>query len=243
MRALLNMTSGGRLLATALIAAAALARPRVGRASPTVSASKSGWAWGNPTRRVGPCARSPSPAASATRWASADGALDAQRRAVLERADDRHDGQPRTRPGGRALDVIVGGGGGCVTRISENGGADLQADLRRRRIRLPGTRGGFSFVSPKIGLPAAPQRLRRGHGRRRRNLLAQDRHPRHRCLQRRRSAGGDRCPLHHCHRRYRFRQRPRLGRELRLRDPRRRRLVDARRPPERKSRHRGALRR
>ena len=209
-----------------------------------VNVSKSGWAWGNPTPQgrtltsiafaggtgyaVGFGGTALSTANAGQSWTG----LTTGTTVNLERVQAL---SPTT--------VIVGGGGGCVTRISEDGGQVFRRIFNVGGIRLSRTGRRLQLRLAADRLPAAQERLCRDDHRRRRNLRAQDRDSGHRRLERRRRPRRHRHPLPQPDRWHRVRQQPEHGRQLGIHDPRRRRLVDSRQPPRGRARHLGALRR
>jgi photosystem II stability/assembly factor-like uncharacterized protein len=138
------------LLAGALSACAAgLAG---GDALANVNVSKSGWSWGNPTPQgrtlraiafaggVGYAVGSGGTALSTTNAGQSWNGL------TTGTADDLDRVQvlaPAT--------VVVGGGGGCVTRISSNGGQIFKRIFNVAEAACPEPVAAFSFVSPTVG--------------------------------------------------------------------------------------------
>ncbi len=140
-----------RAALVALVALAALAA----FASPgdaNVNVSKSGWAWGNPTPQgrtltsiafaggtgyaVGYGGTALSTANAGQSWTG----LTTGTTVNLERVQAL---SPTT--------VIVGGGGGCVTRISEDGGQVFKRIFNVAESGCPEPVAAFSFVSPQTG--------------------------------------------------------------------------------------------
>jgi photosystem II stability/assembly factor-like uncharacterized protein len=123
-----------------------------GGALANVNVSKSGWAWGNPTPQgrtlraiafsggvgyaVGSGGTALSTANAGKSWSGlTTGTVD-----DLERVQVL---APAT--------VVVGGGAGCVTRISSNGGQIFKRIFNVAEAGCPEPVAAFSFVSPQVG--------------------------------------------------------------------------------------------
>jgi len=117
-----------------------------------VNVSKSGWAWGNPTPQgrtlrsiafsggVGYAVGYGGTALSTTNAGLSWNGLTTGTSVNLERVQAL---APAT--------VIVGGGGGCVTRISEDGGQVFKRIFNVAESGCSEPVAAFSFISPKIG--------------------------------------------------------------------------------------------
>src|ERR1700680_991667 len=123
MRALVKRFSVRRLIAATLISGVGTLSTVAGLSLANVNVSKSGWAWGNPMPQgrtlraiafsggAGYAVGYGGTALSTTNAGQSWSGLTTGTAANLERVQAL---PPAT--------IVVGGGGGCVTRISENGG-------------------------------------------------------------------------------------------------------------------------
>jgi photosystem II stability/assembly factor-like uncharacterized protein len=117
-----------------------------------VNVSKSGWSWGNPTPQgrtlraiafaggVGYAVGSGGTALSTTNAGRSWSGLSTGTADDLERVQAL---APAT--------VVVGGGGGCVTRISNNGGQIFKRIFNVAEAGCAEPVAAFSFVSPQVG--------------------------------------------------------------------------------------------
>jgi photosystem II stability/assembly factor-like uncharacterized protein len=123
-----------------------------GHALANVNVSKSGWSWGNPTPQgrtlrgiafaggVGYAVGSGGTALSTTNAGQSWNGLTTGTAEDLERV--------QVLAGGT---VVVGGGAGCVTRISTNGGQIFRRIFNVAEAGCPEPVAAFSFVSPQVG--------------------------------------------------------------------------------------------
>jgi photosystem II stability/assembly factor-like uncharacterized protein len=135
------MISGGGLLSIL-----------AGLSAANVNVSKSGWAWGNPTPQgrtlraiafsggVGYAVGYGGTALSTTNAGQSWSGLTTGTAANLERVQAL---APAT--------IVVGGGGGCVTRISDNGGQIFKRIFNVAESGCSEPVAAFSFVSPHVG--------------------------------------------------------------------------------------------
>ena len=152
MSTLLDGFSMRRACLAALVAGLATIAALAPAADANVNVSKSGWAWGNPTPQgrtltsiafaggtgyaVGFGGTALSTANAGQSWTG----LTTGTTVNLERVQAL---SPTT--------VIVGGGGGCVTRISEDGGQVFRRIFNVAESGCPEPVAAFSFVSPQTG--------------------------------------------------------------------------------------------
>ena len=152
MRHLMRRSSLRGLVAIASVLAIAAVAVVPGLSSANVNVSKSGWAWANPTPQgrtllniafnggvgyavgLGGTALSTSDGGQSWTGLTTGTSADLERVQVLN---------PST--------VVVGGGEGCVTRISENGGALFRRIFNVAESSCPEPVAAFSFTSPKQG--------------------------------------------------------------------------------------------
>ncbi len=151
MLSLLKQRGGGRLALVALVVVAAVL-VIVGQSSANVTVSKSGWAWSNPSPQgrtlraiafSGPTGYAVGLGGTALSTDNAGqswSGLDTGTTADLERVQVV---SPST--------VVVGGAGGCVTRISENGGAVFRRIFSVAESGCAEPVAAFSFISAKVG--------------------------------------------------------------------------------------------
>ena len=152
MRHLMRRSSLRGLIAIASVLAVAAVAVVPGLSSANVNVSKSGWAWANPTPQgrtllniafsggvgfavgLGGTALSTSDGGQSWTGLTTGTAADLERVQVLS---------PTT--------VVVGGGEGCVTRISENGGQLFRRIFNVAESSCAEPVAAFSFTSPKEG--------------------------------------------------------------------------------------------
>src|SRR5271167_1565681 len=152
MRALVNRLSVRRLIVATVMSSVGTLTILAGLSLANVNVSKSGWAWGNPTPQgrtlraiafsggVGYAVGYGGTALSTTNAGLSWSGLTTGTAADLERVQAL---APAT--------VVVGGGGGCVTRISENGGQIFKRIFNVAESGCPEPVAAFSFVSPRVG--------------------------------------------------------------------------------------------
>ena len=152
MRALVRRLNVRRLIVASLISGVATMSVLAGLSLANVNVSKSGWAWGNPTPQgrtltdiafsggVGYAVGYGGTALSTTNAGLSWSGLTTGTAVNLERVQAL---APAT--------VIVGGGGGCVTRISENGGQVFKRIFNVAESGCSEPVAAFSFVSAKVG--------------------------------------------------------------------------------------------
>jgi photosystem II stability/assembly factor-like uncharacterized protein len=137
--------------AVAIVVLAALAAV-AGVSGAAVNVSNSGWSWGNPTPQgrtlrsiafaagvgyaVGDGGTVLSTGTAGTTWSGLPTGTDQNIESVQVLS-------PST--------VVVGGGGGCVTRISTNGGQTFKRIFSVAESGCPEPVAAFSFVSPQVG--------------------------------------------------------------------------------------------
>ncbi len=152
MRHLMRRSSLRGLIAIASVLAVTAAAVVPGLSSANVNVSKSGWAWANPTPQgrtllniafsggVGYAVGLGGTALSTTDGGQSWTGLTTGTAADLERVQVL---SPTT--------VVVGGGEGCVTRISENGGQVFKRIFNVAEASCAEPVAAFSFTSPKEG--------------------------------------------------------------------------------------------
>ncbi|HMD57874.1 MAG TPA: hypothetical protein VKG82_10430 [Solirubrobacteraceae bacterium] len=138
----------GGIAITVLIAVVALGG--IGRAA--VNVSKSGWTWGNPTPQgrtlhaiafaggVGYAVGSGGTVLATGNAGASWSGLTTGTSGEIERLQEP---SPST--------VIVGGGGGCITRISNDGGQTFTRIFNVAESGCPEPVAAFSFLSPQVG--------------------------------------------------------------------------------------------
>jgi photosystem II stability/assembly factor-like uncharacterized protein len=139
-----------QLLTCAL--ATAMTGTIAGQALANVNVSKSGWSWGNPTPQgrtlhaiafaggVGYAVGNGGTALATTNGGLSWSGLETGTSDDLERLQAL---APST--------VVIGGGGGCVTRISTDGGQIFKRIFNVAEANCPEPVAAFSFVSPQVG--------------------------------------------------------------------------------------------
>jgi photosystem II stability/assembly factor-like uncharacterized protein len=152
MRALVKRLSVRRLIVATLVSGAAIMTALAGLSLANVNVSKSGWAWGNPTPQgrtlrdiafsggVGYAVGYGGTALATTNAGLSWSGLTTGTAVNLERVQAL---APAT--------VVVGGGGGCVTRISENGGQVFKRIFNVAESGCSEPVAAFSFLSAKVG--------------------------------------------------------------------------------------------
>ena len=152
MRTLVKRLSVRRLIVATLISGVGTMSALAGLSLANVNVSKSGWAWGNPTPQgrtlrniafsggVGYAVGYGGTALSTTNAGLSWTGLTTGTAVNLERVQAL---APAT--------VIVGGGGGCVTRISENGGQVFKRIFNVAESACSEPVAAFSFLSPRVG--------------------------------------------------------------------------------------------
>ncbi len=147
-----NLKARGRLGAALLVALAALALSGAGASVANVNVSKSGWAWGNPTPQgrtldaiafangTGYAVGFGGTALSTSNAGASWSGLTTGTTANLERVQAL---APST--------VVVGGGNGCVTRISEDSGQVFKRIFNVAEANCPEPVAAFSFISAQNG--------------------------------------------------------------------------------------------
>ncbi len=152
MRGFCRQLNTRRLIAVSLISGVSTLSALAGLSLANVNVSKSGWAWGNPTPQgrtlraiafsggIGYAVGSGGTALSTANAGQSWSGLTTGTAADLERVQAL---SPAT--------VVVGGGGGCVTRISENGGQIFRRIFNVAESGCPEPVASFSFVSPRVG--------------------------------------------------------------------------------------------
>jgi photosystem II stability/assembly factor-like uncharacterized protein len=141
-----------RMLLAAAIACVLTAATLAISSSANVNVSKSGWAWGNPT----PQGRT----LSAIAFVGGVGYAVGSGGTALSTSDAGHTWSGLTT--GTSADlarvqalapstIVVGGGGGCVTRISTNGGQLFKRIFNVAESECPEPVAAFSFLSPTTG--------------------------------------------------------------------------------------------
>ncbi len=148
----LKMSRSRRLAAVAVVAASLAAAILPALSQGNVNVSNSGWAWGNPTPQgrtlnaiafaggTGFAVGEGGSALSTTNAGQSWTGLVTGTVANLERVQALS-----------ASTVVLGGGGGCVTRISENGGETFRRIFEVAESGCPEPVAAFSFVSPQVG--------------------------------------------------------------------------------------------
>jgi len=146
-----RLTAGRVVAAVATACVSGIALLAVS-SSANVNVSKSGWAWGNPT----PQGRT----LNAIAFAGGVGYAVGNGGTVLSTADAGHTWNGLTSGTAANLTqvqtlapstVVVGGGGGCVTRISTNGGQLFKRIFNVAESECPEPVAAFSFISPTTG--------------------------------------------------------------------------------------------
>jgi photosystem II stability/assembly factor-like uncharacterized protein len=152
MSALKRKLTRGNAIAAIAVAVAATIAASTAASLASVNASKSGWAWGNPTPQgrtlssiafaggVGYAVGYGGTALSTTNAGQSWSGLTTGTTANLERVQAL---APST--------VVVGGGSGCVTRISEDGGLVFKRIFNVAESSCPEPVAAFSFLSPDVG--------------------------------------------------------------------------------------------
>ena len=152
MRHLIRRPGLRGLIAIASVLALTAAAVIPGLSSANVNVSKSGWAWANPTPQgrtlvniafsggVGYAVGLGGTALSTSNGGQSWTGLTTGTAANLERVQVLN---PTT--------VVVGGGEGCVTRISENGGQLFKRIFNVAESKCPEPVASFSFISAKEG--------------------------------------------------------------------------------------------
>ena len=162
-------------------------------------------------------------------------AADRRRRRDLDRPGRPAPRRTSTRVQAVTPDVIVIlGGDGCVVRRSDDGGKTFRKIFVLAETNCPDQVAAALLRHPAGRLPAAAQRQRPAHHRRRPDLRPRHRDPRHAGQRRRRPGRPRRRDLHHPRRRHRLPQRH----QHRVPHDRRGRVVDAR--ARRRARQRAA---
>jgi photosystem II stability/assembly factor-like uncharacterized protein len=152
MRRRVRMLSAGRSVAAVATACVLCAVLLAVASAANVNVSKSGWAWGNPT----PQGRT----LNAIAFAGSVGYAVGSGGTVLSTADAGHTWAGLTTGTAANLThvqvlapstIVVGGGGGCVTRISTNGGQVFKRIFNVAESGCSESVAAFSFTSPTTG--------------------------------------------------------------------------------------------
>jgi len=152
MRVGAKQLSGRQMIAATLIGGATILSTLSGLSLANVNVSKSGWAWGNPTPQgrtlraiafsagTGYAVGYGGTALSTTNAGQSWSGLTTGTAANLEQVQVL---SPTA--------VVVGGGEGCVTRISENGGQLFKRIFNVAESKCQEPVAAFSFLSPHVG--------------------------------------------------------------------------------------------
>jgi photosystem II stability/assembly factor-like uncharacterized protein len=144
--------SAGRYLSTVVVSVLIASLALAGVSAAAVNVSDSGWSWGNPT----PQGRT----LRAIAFSGGVGYAVGNGGTVLSTANagSSWSGLPTGTTGElesvqvlSPSSVVVGGGGGCITRISNNGGQTFTRIFNIVEANCPEPVDAFSFVSPQIG--------------------------------------------------------------------------------------------
>jgi photosystem II stability/assembly factor-like uncharacterized protein len=152
MRTLVGHRTVGRSLLAAALSLAIVIVIATGAGVANVNVSKSGWAWGNPTPQgrtlraigfAGGVGYAVGFGGAALSTANAGASFTGLTTGTAANLDKVQVLAPAT--------IVVGGGGGCVTRISENGGGVFRRIFNVAESSCPEPVAAFSFLSAHAG--------------------------------------------------------------------------------------------